>query len=374
MKKEEDTIGRFRISGLIRNNIFLLSLIFLAAILMLRMHVTPARAISFIDQRTIITLAGLLLVTYGIKESGFFDLAATRLTRNIRNERYLALFLVFLSAFLSAFFTNDIALFIVVPLTLGLQKVLKKNYSRIIIFEALAVNAGSALTPIGNPQNIFLWHQWDISFPRFVTAMSPVVLVLLLWLLLFTLVSFPGARISTDGREEEPVNKRLFYLSLFLLTGFIISIEMDAGRWFLPVILLAYLILSRNVLLKADWLLLLLFIFLFIDVGLLIRIPLLHEMLNSLHLHETGRLFLAGVVGSQVISNVPATLVLAHYTDDLRVLAFAVNVGGNGLLIASFANIIALRFIKNKKKFLLFHLYSVPFLLVTALTVWFLFL
>ncbi len=355
-----------------RKNLFLLLLVIMAVILFVLMQHPWHELPTYVDWDTLYTLAGLLVITGGVRESGFFNAMARHLAYRMRSERALALFLIFLSALLSAFFTNDIALFILAPLTLGLQEVLKKDYTRIIIFEALAVNAGSALTPIGNPQNIFLWHRWGISFPLFVKEMAPVVGVMTLTLLLFTLFFFPPVTIRPENHRPPAVDKPLFWVSLLLLAGFILSIETDVGPWFLLVIFPVYLGMARRVLLRADWVLLLLFLFMFIDIALLCRLPVIHRFVTGLHLHDPRHLFLSGLLGSQVISNVPATLLLSHYTSDYHILAWAVNTGGNGLLIASFANIIALRFVRNKRKYLLFHLYSIPFFLITAGMVWFL--
>ncbi len=105
---------------------------------------------AMVDRKTISTLSGLLLITTGIKESGLFYFFAYRIARKIDNERLLAMFLIFFATILSMFVTNNIALFIVVPLTLTLQQIVESDYSKIIIFEAIAVNVGSSLTPIGN--------------------------------------------------------------------------------------------------------------------------------------------------------------------------------------------------------------------------------
>ncbi|KAA0011030.1 MAG: DUF1646 domain-containing protein [Thermoplasmata archaeon] len=112
----------------------------------------------FVDWKTILTLAGLLVISTGIKESGYFYHAFRQILVKLKTERALVLFLIFLSALLSTFLTNDVCLFIVVPLTLALQKILRNNIIKMVIFEAIAVNVGSLLTPIGNPQNLFLWH------------------------------------------------------------------------------------------------------------------------------------------------------------------------------------------------------------------------
>ncbi len=372
MKREKNIRLSGPVTDYLKRNILLPALILPAFLLTWVLHQPVGKFPSYIEWNTIYTLAGLLVITMGIKESGFFHVMAYHLSGKIRRERYLALFLVFLAAFLSSFLTNDIALFIIVPLTLGFQDVLQKDYSRIIIFEALAVNAGSALTPIGNPQNIFLWHRWDISFLSFVKEMAPLVLILMVWLFLFVIIVFRSVKIKANHRYAGGADKKLFYLSLLLLASFIFFIEIDYGAWFLPAIFILYLFYSPKVLTGADWTLLFLFVFIFIDIDLFCQIPAIARFFSQPALQDPGRLFLTGTLGSQLLSNVPATVLLSHYTTNFKVLAYAVNTGGNGLMIASFANLIALRFISNRKKYCRFHFYSLVFFLITLMSVWFL--
>jgi len=155
---------------------------------------------AMVDWKTILTLSGLLLITTGIKESGLFHLLACRISRKIDNERLLAVFFVSLAAILSVFLTNDIALFIVVPVTLTLQRITERDYGKMIIFEAMAVNAGSSLVPIGNPQNVYLWHQWGISFHGFVWEMIPLVSVMFVGLLGMTFLCFPPKKIRACNK------------------------------------------------------------------------------------------------------------------------------------------------------------------------------
>ncbi|HEY3645087.1 MAG TPA: SLC13 family permease, partial [Gammaproteobacteria bacterium] len=119
---------------------------------------------ALVDWPTLSTMAGLLLLTAGIEASGFLHRFAARITQRVHDERSLALFLAGASALLAAALTNDIALFIVVPLTLTLADYAALPVARLVAFEALAVNVGSMLTPIGNPQNIFLWQSSGTRF------------------------------------------------------------------------------------------------------------------------------------------------------------------------------------------------------------------
>lgn len=136
---------------------FLHLLLIIGVVLCFFVPFAPARWPGAIDWHTIITLSGLMLLTKGVELSGYFDVLGRRMVRRFHNERRLAMFMVLAAALLSTFLTNDVALFIVVPLTITLKKLCEIPVNRLIIFEALAVNAGSLLTPIGNPQNILLW-------------------------------------------------------------------------------------------------------------------------------------------------------------------------------------------------------------------------
>ncbi len=350
---------------LLRKNTLPAVLLALGLVLAVLLREPLERLPATVDWDTIITLCGLLLITTGVKESGFFYLAAYRISRHIGSLRMLALFLVFVSALLSVFLTNDIALFIVVPLTLGLQQISNDDYSRIIIFEALAVNVGSALTPIGNPQNIFLWHRWGVSFPVFVAQMAPLAAVMAACLLAATLVCFAPAPIRVTDRQHPGVDRILFGLSAFLLAAFIVSIELGFEKYFIAVVFLCMLLARIRVVLKTDWGLLLLFVLLFIDLNLVFRLAPVQHLIALVDFSRPRVLFLSGAFMSQVISNVPSAIVLAKYSSAYKIIAYGVNVGGNGLVIGSFANLIALRFIKKPRKNLLFHVYSIPFFLVT---------
>jgi len=303
----------------------------------------------------------------GIKESGLFYLLAYRISRRIDNERFLALFLIFISLILSFFLTNDIALFIIVPLTLSLQEISDNDYSKTVVFEAIAVNVGSSLTAIGNPQNIFLWHQWGISFLNFIKEMIPLVLIMSVLLFIFVFFVFPAKKIKLNHAQHPPVNRKLFFLSAFLLILFIFSVELNFERYFLLVVILSFLFSNKKIIAETDWGLILLFIFIFIDIRLLCQLKEIRHVLTHLDFNDGRTLLLSGSLLSQVISNVPATILLSHYSSDFKIISYGVNIGGNGLLISSFANLIALRFINNKSKYIIFHVYSLSFFIFTLL-------
>lgn len=328
----------------------------------------PQRWPAAIDWHTIITLAGLMMLTKGVEQSGFFDVSGRKLVRRFATERRLSLFMVFSAALLSTFLTNDVALFIVVPLTLTLRKLCEIPVNRLIIFEALAVNAGSLLTPIGNPQNILLWGRSGLSFAAFTWQMAPLALAMMLTLGLVCWFAFPAKALNYHSGTSTPQWKpRLIWSCLALYFVFLAALELKQELWGALLVAGGFLLLARRVLVSVDWTLLLVFMAMFIDVHLLIQVPALQGMLHSVGGLSQPGLWLTAIGLSQFISNVPATILLLNYVPPTAMLAWAVNVGGFGLLPGSLANLIALRMANNRRIWWRFHLWSLPMLLWAGL-------
>ncbi|WP_039055106.1 anion transporter [Enterobacter sp. Bisph1] len=320
-----------------------------------------------IDWHTIITLSGLMLLTKGVELSGYFDVIGRRLVRRFHHQRRLAMFLVLAAALLSTFLTNDVALFIVVPLTITLKKLCEIPVNRLIIFEALAVNAGSLLTPIGNPQNILIWGRSGLSFPAFIWQMTPLALVMLATLLLLCRFCFAKTSLNyRSGTQRADWQPRLVWSCLGLYVLFVTALELKQELWGLALVAAGFLLLARRVLVSVDWTLLLVFIAMFIDVHLLIQLPALQAILTSTSQLSPPGLWLTAIGLSQFISNVPATILLLNYVPPDTLLAWAANIGGFGLLPGSLANLIALRMANNRRIWWRFHLYSLPMLLWAA--------
>ncbi|MCE0488683.1 anion permease [Pantoea sp. Mb-10] len=324
-----------------------------------------------VDWQTIMTLTGLLMLTKGLENSGYFDVLGARLIQRFAHERALALFMVCAAALLSTFLTNDVALFILVPLTLTLKKFSSLPISRLIIFEALAVNAGSLLTPVGNPQNILLWSHGSLSVPGFIWQMTPLAVMLMITLMALTWWSFPANSIQKHAQDEtHPWQKPLFFVSLALYVLFIVALELKITGWALLLVAVCFLIMARGVLLSIDWSLLLVFVAMFIDVFLLMHLPILQPRFAAISQLGEGGLYLLGIGLSQIISNVPATILLLQKVQPSEVLAWAVNIGGFGLLPGSLANLIALRMANDRRVWWQFHLFSLPMLAWSMLCGW----
>jgi len=328
---------------------------------------SPRALLGLVDGATLSALAGLLALTKGVELSGVLQRLSRRLLTHVGSERQLALLLVSLSAALAAILTNDVSLFLIVPLTRSLASFAELPLARLVVCEALAVNAGSALTPIGNPQNLFLWQTSGIGFAHFVAMMVPAVAAMLLLLLALTAVLFHGRALTLQDREPSAAMRpRLLALSAGLFAVFVLLLDFHHNLPALALVLASYALIERRVLLRLDWTLLLIIALMFVALGQVAQLPSVAALLKSLPISHGGNAYLAGIVASQLISNVPATILLHHDIHDLTALAYGVNVGGFGLLIGSLANLIALRLAQQRGSFRLFHYLSTPFLLVAA--------
>ncbi len=317
--------------------------------------------------RTMVTLTGLIIITTAIERSNYFSSLSLKLIKGIKSERKLAFFLIALSAGLATFLTNDVALFIMIPLTLSMLRRIKNDLVKILIFEAIAVNVGSSLTPIGNPQNLYIWHRYNVSFLNFIIAMLIPTVISFFILLIFVVITVPKRDVEGIDMSAEKTNKKLFIFSMLSLIVFVISLHYNVEFYALILIAIIFLI-SPATARKVDWVLLFVFLLIFIDFG---TIPFLLSHFSLPPNPSTVYLISAGL--SQLISNVPATVVLAPGTSKWEALAWGVNVGGNGTIVASIANIIALRLSKRKIG-AIFHVYSFLFFIFTVVIMYFILL
>lgn len=332
---------------------------------------------SYIHWPTIVALSGLLMITNCFKHSGLFSKAALELSKRVDTERTLWVGLILFSVITSTFLTNDIALFLIIPFTIKLSQIAEVKILPLFIFETIAVNVGSLITPIGNPQNIFLWQKFDTGFGSFIWHMLPIGILLLGILLLASLFIAPKHPLEINGREEitiPKVNNLLAWGGALGLLGYLLADSLGFSLPFVITVFLILLFMRPNMLLDMDWGLILLFILLFIDMGMFSGLSPVREVTQQLTLNDKAHVFWSGALYSQFLSNVPATLLLSKFTNAWYPLAAGVNIGGNGLLIGSFANIIAVRITKRPKIVLIYHRYSIPFFIASTLLVYLLFM
>lgn len=266
----------------------------------------------------------LFVAVKGLENSGLL----LRLSQSLERGKAVPLKLVVITFFLSMVVTNDAALIVIVPLTLALRI---ERMDILVILEALAANAGSALTPFGNPQNLFIYWFYQISLKDFIAAIAPFSLFFLLLLVISSLA------IKTNKNNQPPVKMkkmgRSAYIHIALLLIVILAILRMLPFW-LGAVVVIYVLLFERRNLRIDYALLLTFFF-FFGFAENIKILLASELQSPSHI------FLLSAAASQFISNVPAVLLLAKATTQWQALLWGANVGGFGSLVGSLANLIA---------------------------------
>jgi len=301
---------------------------------------------DYIDFHTLGLLFSLMAVMASLQGMGLFRRLGSSLLRRTRTTRQLEGILILLPFFTSMLVTNDVALITFVPFALEVLSLAERNSRTIpvVAMQTVAANLGSMATPIGNPQNLFLYSHYQLSFGSFFGTVLPYAALSLILILVFLLIT-PSRPLSTLPLQEEaaplPRGRVILPAVLFLLC--LTAVADLIPLWPVCLLVLAVLLFTdRKALLQVDYCLLLTFVGFFLFVGNLGRIPVFTEFFHSiLQGHET----LCAVAVSQVISNVPAALLLSGFTEQGQDLLVGVNLGGLGTLIASMASLISYKYI-----------------------------
>lgn len=298
--------------------------------------------IAYLDLRTLALLFCLMIVVAGLRQAGLFSRLAHRLCERVRSVRMIGLVLVLLCFFSSMLITNDVALLTFVPFAVVVLGVAdhKKELIHIVVLQTVAANLGSMLTPVGNPQNLYLYSYYNLSFGAFLKWTLPVWLLSLVLITLACFLLSPAPLTLQLGEEPDFDGKSLrLYLLLFLVC-LLVVLRVLTWPVMLGVVVLLLLIFDRKILLQADFMLLLTFVAFFVFSGNLARIEAVDALLRKL---LEGRVYLTSLLTSQVISNVPAALLLSGFTEDARSLLLGVDIGGLGTPIASLASLISMK-------------------------------
>jgi len=299
--------------------------------------------IEYIDFRVLCLLLCLMGVVAGFKNVGAFQWLTYQLLCRIHSGRVLGVALVLLPFFSSMLVTNDVALLVFVPFTLALllQLNCERSIIPMIVLQTIAANLGSMATPVGNPQNLFLYAFYQLSAKEFFSVTLPLTVISMLCLIAAAFPILPKTLAAREIKNERItcVKELLIHVTLFavcLLTVFRVIPYPVA-----TVIVVGMLALvNRRLLGEIDYMLLATFICFFIISENLGRVDLVREFLQSL----LGRSTLFTSVGaSQIISNVPAAVLLSGFADQWRPLLAGVNIGGLGTPIASLASLISLK-------------------------------
>lgn len=352
-----------------RSNIVLTVSMVLALCLMFFV-VPSADYLDYIDFRTLALLFSLMCVVGGLNGQGIFRRLALLLVGRSGNTRKVSLMLILLCFFSSMLITNDVALITFVPFTVMTFTMCncKKDIVLLVTLETVAANLGSMATPVGNPQNLYLYNFFTMEMGEFLFAVLPyaalslVLLLVSVFMIRSQSMVLPDMEISKSNKIKVAV-----YVALFIITLLCVLRLIPAWVVF-AVTLVVSLILDVKVVLKVDYSLLLTFVFLFVFIGNLGNIKLVYDFLQSV---VKGNELLVGVLASQVFSNVPTAVLLSGFTTNASALLTAVNLGGLGTVIASMASLISLNAVGsqvNKARYLgVFTAVNVVFLLANIL-------
>jgi len=340
--------------------------------------VLPDKAyVTYIDFRTLAILFCLMVVMAGFQKVGLFQWIAEKLLQKIKNIRGIVFLLIALYFFSSMLITNDVALITFIPFAfIVLRMVLKENAEKmivpVVVMQTIAANLGSMLTPIGNPQNLYLYGKSGVNFLEFLWLMFPYTIVSLVllsvWCLMFPYKGEKKIRIELEQKTNvSNVKKELIvYTGLFVICVLTVA-HVIPYMITLAIVILAILFLDRKVFADVDYALLFTFVGFFVFIGNIGRIPAFNSLLQSV---IKGNEILTSIVSSQFMSNVPTALLLSGFTKEYELLIIGTNLGGLGTLIASMASLISFKYIGKeyrqlKGKYLIyFTVANLMFLLI----------
>ena len=265
-------------------------------------------SIDYINWDTIVLLFVIMFIVEILKNLAIFEMLVRKLLAKISNTRELVFILVFTCFFSSIFITNDVSLIIFVPFSiLAFKKVGRIDLIILTVsLQTIAANVGCMVLPIGAPHNIVMYTVSHIPFESFLMLLLPYILASLIFLII-VLFFVPADKISLPKFNR---------------------VEFDGNNFF------------KRVFLGIDYYLLLTFIALFILIGNLESIPFFNLLFKSC---IVGNEVLWGILSSQVISNVPAAMLLSGFSTNYESIIVGINIGGFGTLIASMANLISFK-------------------------------
>lgn len=338
-----------RIKELFKKDL-MLSVSLAAAIISLFITPPDRELLTAINWKTLATLFMLLSVLEGFKKENIF-VPVLKKTGTISRIKNLTVFFVGSVFFSSMFVTNDVSLIIFVPLTIILFKAggKEKYILPVLTMENIAAIRGSLLMPFGSPQNLFLFTQSGVSVASFVLRMLPLwgfSAILLYMFILFLyrkdLKESTGITTQTEFPEMDPKRRPVRILYGILFTAVILTIITRTRFWpyITVLVLIALLVFDRKVLVQTDYVLLLTFLCFFIFSASICKNPVISDFLKK---SVAGHEYFWSIALSQVISNVPASIVLWPFSTNLTALLYGLDSAGLCSIIGSLASVINLR-------------------------------
>lgn len=304
--------------------------------------------IDYINIEVLVVMFSLMYSVQGMTDQRLFNMIAVKMVKHLKDVRTIALVMIMASFFLGMLLTNDAVLLTLVPFMLFVLGKIKRSRESIIIviLMTIAANLGSALTPMGDPQNIYLYTNYPLNFWEFVGSTSIITITGFFLLLGTILIIFKQDLV--DPIVEE-VKIKDYRLAIYFVTFFIaiLTVLGVIPAWISIIIVVVLgLIFGREHFKKVDYQLLLTFVMFFIFTGNISQISHIKNFFESF-LNNEHRVFFMGILTSQIISNVPAAILLSNFTpiEYMYHLLQGVNIGAMGTIIGSLASLITFKFV-----------------------------
>lgn len=304
--------------------------------------------VEYLDFKVLISLFNLMIIVKAFEKINLLDSIAITLLKKCSNSRRVS-FVLISSCFIGAMFvTNDVALITFVPLTLIISKKANINVGKTVILETIAANLGSTLTPMGNPQNLFIYSFYNLNIFSFMGVVTPLALLGGLWIYLLN-YRVKSINLSLDLGNVKIKDKTQLYIWTTLFILVILSI-LGLVNYYLTliVVVLVTMRINKVLLAKVDYILLGTFVCFFIFIGNASNIDGIRNVAGD-YLSSGNTTYTSSVILSQFISNVPSAIFLASFTNHWKELLMGVNIGGMGTLIASLASLISYKIYTNEK-------------------------
>lgn len=337
-------LGHHVIRSLLFERLLLTGAALLAIAALVSGRVTPREAPRLLDVRLLSLFLVLTIAVELGKASDLFDRLVVAVTTRVRSARGLAAGMVAVSGALAALLTNDVALFLVIPFTMAFRRVGDLDVAPVVVLEVAAANVLGCVSPIGNPQNLFLYARGGFVPESFFRAQAPWCAAAAVLLAVAVPLLVPRRTLAAPAVEPFDVDPLRAAACVALLLGEVLALFGVLDHR-IPLVLAATgaVLLGRR-LFDTDFSLVLVFALLFVGVAGLER-GRLYETLDPVRIfgHHARGMVLSGALLSQVVSNVPAAMLLAPAAvgaAGFRGLLYGVNAGGCGTPISSIANLI----------------------------------
>lgn len=329
-----------------------------------------------INFKVLASLFCLMIVAKAFEELKILDKAAVLILDKCENSRIVSLVLILLTFFSSMFITNDVSLITFVPLTLIVERKSGIKSMEIVILQTIAANIGSSLTPMGNPQNLYIFSYYNLTTLQFFSTISIFSASGLLFLMLLNKnKKNEKLKLSLNPVEIGSIKEICIWASLFILI--ILSVFGIISYKIAFLITAAVtLFINKKIFLKVDYMLLITFVCFFVFIGNISKVSFINSCLSHI-LNSKNATYFGSIIMSQIISNVPCAVLLSKFTHNWKELLLGVDIGGMGTLIASLASVISYKFYSkehpdNKNKYLIkFSIYNFVGLFIFTLVNYF---